>query len=99
VLTAWDVDLFGAFCAVGVANRDALLDVEARGATIEGRRNPAWRVTRESATQLVSIGGRFDLSPSDRASAQGRGCGLRPFRRSPDRLTGDRHDEPVEAAS
>jgi len=49
------------------ANRDALRDVEARGATIEGRRNTAWQVARESATLLVSIGGRFDLSPSDRA--------------------------------
>ena len=29
--------------------------------------HPAWQVARESATLLVSIGGRFGLSPSDRA--------------------------------
>lgn len=81
VLTPWDVDAFANFCALVEVNRAALVDIDANGATVttidrtlaDGttvyrlQRNPAWQVARESAQLLVSIGGRFGLSPSDRA--------------------------------
>jgi phage terminase small subunit len=31
------------------------------------RKNPAWQVARESATLIVTLGGRFGLNPSDRS--------------------------------
>jgi P27 family predicted phage terminase small subunit len=81
VLTPWDVDAFANFCALVEVNRAALVDLDANGATVttidrtlaDGttvyrlQRNPSWQVARESAQLLVSIGGRFGLSPSDRA--------------------------------
>lgn len=81
VLTAWDVDSFATFCTMVVINQDATRDVELNGTscttlvreTPDGtciydlRKNPAWQVARESATLIVTLGGRFGLNPSDRS--------------------------------
>lgn len=81
VLTAWDVDMFAAFCAAVVANREAAAEIDENGVkcstlvreTSNGdmiydlRRNPAWQVFRESAVTMAAIGGKFGLSPADRA--------------------------------
>lgn len=81
VLTAWDVDSFATFCSMVVVNQDAVADVEKNGTNCttvvrelsngeviyELRKNPAWQVARESATLIVTLGGRFGLNPSDRS--------------------------------
>ncbi|MFD8496325.1 phage terminase small subunit P27 family [Amycolatopsis sp. NPDC059657] len=81
VLTAWDVDSFATFCTMVVVNQDATRDVEQNGTSIttlvrethdgtciyDLRKNPAWQVARESATLIVTLGGRFGLNPSDRS--------------------------------
>jgi P27 family predicted phage terminase small subunit len=81
VLTPWDVDSFATFCSMVVVNQDAVADVERNGTSMttvvrelangeviyDLRKNPAWQVARESATLIVTLGGRFGLNPSDRS--------------------------------
>lgn len=81
VLTAWDVHAFADFCAAVPINQDAMSDVAQNGASCttvvrelpdgslvyELRRNPAWQVARESSALITTVGGRFGLTPSDRA--------------------------------
>jgi P27 family predicted phage terminase small subunit len=81
VLTPWDVDSFATFCSMVVVNQDAVADVEEHGTNCttvvremndgtiiyDLRKNPAWQVARESATLIVTLGGRFGLNPSDRS--------------------------------
>lgn len=81
VLTAWDVDAFAAFCAAVVISQDAYRDVDEHGEKcvtpvreladgtllFELRRNPAWQVARESTQVIATLGGRYGLTPSDRA--------------------------------
>jgi P27 family predicted phage terminase small subunit len=82
VLTAWDVDAFAQLCSVVAIARKALADIAENGATCttvvrelsDGtllyalRKNPAWQIARESMGLVVTLGGRFGLNPSDRAS-------------------------------
>ena len=82
ILTSWDIDTFADVCALIVVNRQALADVNRNGATVttldrvlsDGtkvyrlQRNPAWQIVHQSAQLLVTLGGRFGLNPSDRAS-------------------------------
>jgi P27 family predicted phage terminase small subunit len=89
VLTAWDVDAFAQLCSVVVVARKAQEDLAKNGATCttvvrelsDGtllyalRKNPAWQVARESVGLLVTLGGRFGLNPSDRASLTMPGSG------------------------
>ncbi|MDK1348016.1 phage terminase small subunit P27 family [Streptomyces sp. 378] len=81
VLTPWDVDAFAALCSAVVINQDAAADIDTNGTTCttvvreladgtlvyDLRRNPAVQVFRESSTIIASLGGRFGLTPSDRA--------------------------------
>jgi P27 family predicted phage terminase small subunit len=81
VLTPWDVDSFATFCSMVVVNQEAVADVEEHGTNCttvvremsdgtviyDLRKNPAWQVARESATLIVTLGGRFGLNPSDRS--------------------------------
>lgn len=87
VLTDWDVDAFAAFCSAVVVHREAAADVERNGTNITvvdrelsngtllftTRKNPAWQVARESAQLITTLGGRFGLNPSDRASLTMKG--------------------------
>lgn len=81
VLTTWDVDAFADFCAAVVINQDAMINLDENGTSCttpvrelaDGtviyalRKNPAWQVARESSALIVTLGGRFGLTPSDRA--------------------------------
>lgn len=81
VLTPWDCDLFADYCCMVEINRAALEDLAVNGASVMAldrvladgtvsyrlTRNPQWQVARESASLLVTLAGRFGLSPSDRA--------------------------------
>ena len=71
VLTAWDVDAFGAFCTAVVHHRRAAKLVNdtqvliVNGDTV--RKHPGMQVIRDQASLIVSLGGRFGLNPSDRS--------------------------------
>ncbi len=70
VLTHWDADLFTSFCMWAAIEQQALDDVEKRGNVVDGDRgkvkNPSMQIARDAATQLLAIGARFGLTPSDR---------------------------------
>lgn len=73
VLTAWDVDEFAVVCDAVARHRRAaeILDEESEvGQNRFGERvvRPWFRVWAETAGVLAKFGGRFGLSPSDRAS-------------------------------
>lgn len=72
VLTAWDVDAFAAYCTAVVHHRRAVTLVNADGIiTGTGRaraKHPALQVVRDQAAVMVQLGGRFGLTPADRAN-------------------------------
>jgi P27 family predicted phage terminase small subunit len=72
ILTRWDVDAFAAYCTAVVHHRRAV-DAVNRAGIIVGRgaqahKHPALQVVRDQAALLVTLGGRFGLTPSDRSS-------------------------------
>ncbi len=70
VLTHWDVDLFTSFCEWAAIERKALEDVRKRGNLVQGERgkvkNPSMQIARDAGQQMLAIGARFGLTPSDR---------------------------------
>lgn len=71
ILTAWDADVFAAYCTAVVHHRRAVKAVNStnvmlgRGATLH--KHPALQVVRDQAALIVTLGGRFGLTPSDRS--------------------------------
>lgn len=73
VLTAWDVDLFAIFCTAVEVHRQAAAMVAEHGLTSSGPqgglvKHPAVSVMREAAQTMTTVGGRFGLTPADRAA-------------------------------
>jgi P27 family predicted phage terminase small subunit len=72
VLTAWDVDLFGAYCTAVVHHRRAVQLVNATNPLLKRPdgpvKHPGMQVIRDQVTLMTAIGGRFGLTPSDRSS-------------------------------
>lgn len=72
VLTAWDVDAFAAFCTAVVMHRRAVELVNREGAVIRNgsvrAKHPGMQVIRDQAAMMVTLGGRFGLTPADRAN-------------------------------
>ena len=72
VLTPWDADAFAAYCTAVVHHRRAVLAVNKAGVMLGTGRNlhkhPALQVVRDQAALMVTLGGRFGLTPSDRSS-------------------------------
>lgn len=72
VLTSWDVDAFAAFCETAAMLRKAWQGAH-RGVLVPGKRgeervyNRAMQGVRDLTAQLATLGGRFGLTPSDRA--------------------------------
>lgn len=72
ILTVWDVDAFAAFCTAVVYHRRAVVEVNkaglllGRNATL--RKHPALQIVRDQAALLITLGGRFGLTPADRSS-------------------------------
>jgi P27 family predicted phage terminase small subunit len=72
VLTSWDVDLFAVYCDAAAAYYECSAAMgssyavkgSVRDTTVK---NPLWRVMRDCADTMRSIGGKFGLTPSDRA--------------------------------
>lgn len=83
VLTAWDADAFTSYCQWSAVEKDALDDIAARGNLVDGFRNskvknPSMQIARDAGQQLIAIGARFGLTPSDRGQLRlGKGSGGR----------------------
>ena len=73
MLTAWDVDMFTAFCVAVAQYDDARKQVARNGITDMGSQgqlivSPYLRAQNMLLEQIVKLGSRFGLSPADRAS-------------------------------
>lgn len=72
VLTVWDVDAFAAYCTAVVHHRRAVEEVNKAGVTVRSgssrAKHPALQVVRDQAALIISLGGRFGLTPADRAN-------------------------------
>ena len=71
VLTAWDSDLFGAYC-IAKAQYDACRermgdDYVVMGSMKQLVKSPYWVEMNEALTQMIRLSARFGLSPADRA--------------------------------
>jgi P27 family predicted phage terminase small subunit len=72
VMTAWDLDMFVVFCdAVAtyqecqqLMGRDYLVEGSVKGTLVK---SPYLRIMRDCSETIVRFGGRFGLTPSDRA--------------------------------
>ena len=72
VLTPWDAHLFTAWCVSAGTFREASEHLQEHGLTAVGAaggevKSPYWQIARDSIDMMVKIGGRFGLTPSDRA--------------------------------
>lgn len=85
VLTAWDVEAFGAFCDAAARRREAVTVLDSEGEVVElpvfnkngdltghrRGRNPWLLVLNQADAQVQRWGARFGLTPSDRAQLTG----------------------------
>lgn len=97
VLTAWDVDLFAMFCTAVADWDEADQRVQAEGSLVDApvfdrngkqtgsrtQKSPWLAVRRDAFEMARSLGSRFGLTPSDRASVRAHASGEV---QSPDRL-------------
>lgn len=72
VLTAWDSQALTAYCVAAATFREASEHLTAYGLTGRGAaggeiKSPYWQIMRDSIDAMVKLGGRFGLTPSDRA--------------------------------
>lgn len=72
VLTLWDGDAFTVYCRTVATYREASRQLAENGLTARGAaggviKAPEWQIMRDAIGVMVSIGGRFGLTPSDRA--------------------------------
>lgn len=72
VLTSWDVDMFAVYCdavAIFYECRAALGgDFTTKGSVKDTEvKSPLWRILRDCENTMRTIGGKFGLTPSDRA--------------------------------
>lgn len=71
VLTAWDVDLFAAYC-LAKAQYDDCRELMGSDYTVTGSmgqlvKSPYWTEMNEALTQMLKLSMRFGLTPADRA--------------------------------
>jgi P27 family predicted phage terminase small subunit len=90
-LTRWDIDLFSAFCESAATYRRCMdeigNDLTVPGSVKNEVVNPLWRIAKDCLDTMTRIGGRFGLTPSDRASIDVRDTKPTPTR-GPERLLG-----------
>jgi len=71
-LTPWDVHTFTTFCEAVATYRDCRLlmgkDYTAQGAAGGVIKSPYWQIMRDCVETMAKIGGRFGLTPGDRAA-------------------------------
>jgi P27 family predicted phage terminase small subunit len=78
VLTHWDAVAFEVFCDAVAHYREAARDIADFGVMIRGRKdatikNPAMQMVRDASRTILVFGGRFGLTPADRASLMSGG--------------------------
>lgn len=71
-LRAWDIDMFGAFCEATALYRHCMERLGTTNLTVPGSLknqvvNPLWRIAKDCLETMTRIGGRFGLTPADRA--------------------------------
>jgi P27 family predicted phage terminase small subunit len=91
VLTAWDTPMFSVFCEAAATWRHCM-DKLGTNLTVPGSLknevvNPLWRVAKDAADVMTRIGGRFGLTPSDRAGLDVTESAPKPLT-GPERLLG-----------
>jgi P27 family predicted phage terminase small subunit len=72
VLTGWDVETFAIVCDAVARHAQAAQLVAQRGVMVSGDKgrlvkNPAAQLVRDYAAIVATFGGRFGLTPADRA--------------------------------
>lgn len=72
VLTEWDVQAFTTYCQAVAHYQAAQAGLEEHGYTARGAaggviKSPYWQIMRDAIGVMTTIGGRFGLTPSDRA--------------------------------
>lgn len=72
VLTAWDAQAFTTYCQTVAHYQEASRCLAVEGMTARGAaggviKSPYWQIMRDAIGVMVTIGGRFGLTPSDRA--------------------------------
>lgn len=72
MLTRWDVNLFAAYCEAAARREAAQRELNRDGLTVTGQKgnlvkHPAVQIERDATEQMNRLGGKFGLSPSDRA--------------------------------
>lgn len=71
MLTAWDVDLFAAYCTAVVHHRRAVRSVNDTAVLLKtpagAVKHPALQVVRDQLALMAQVGGRFGLTPEDRS--------------------------------
>lgn len=73
VLTSWDVDQFQVFCEAVSTYAEARRELTENGLTARGAgggviKSPYWQIMRDASQMMTTVGGRFGLTPSDRAA-------------------------------
>ncbi|SPM32039.1 Phage terminase, small subunit, partial [Mycobacterium terramassiliense] len=70
-LSHWDVDLFTAFCESAATYHECRermgSDYVTQGSVKNAVPSPYWKVMRDCVETMTRIGGRFGLTPADRA--------------------------------
>lgn len=72
LLTRWDVNLFAAYCEAAARREIAQTRLNKDGLFVPGQKgnlvkHPAVQVERDATEQMNRLGGKFGLTPSDRA--------------------------------
>lgn len=72
VLTPWDAQAFTTYCQTVAHYREASRCLAVEGYTARGAaggviKSPYWQIMRDAIAVMTTIGGRFGLTPSDRA--------------------------------
>lgn len=71
VLTPWDAQAFTTYCQTVAHYNEASRCLEESGMTARGAaggviKSPYWQIMRDAVSVMVTLGGRFGLTPSDR---------------------------------
>jgi len=71
-LTNWDVDMFGVYCEAVATFYECRRAIGSEYTTKGSVKNttvksPLWRIMKDAADTMRTVGGKFGLTPSDRA--------------------------------
>lgn len=72
VMTFWDAQAFTTYCMTVATYQEAARKLSEEGMVAQGAaggviKSPYWQIMRDAIAVMTTIGGRFGLTPSDRA--------------------------------